>query len=254
MAEKVHLKVEETVSQLSGLKELGRITEEDMARIVSSREEFEYKIYRREKKKIDFLRYISSEISHEFCFHKTISQTKTRFLFQKNIHRLFRMALTHFPDDLDLWLEYVKFSRLSHSNTQLVRIFQDMLRLFPYNSDVFVLAASWEYDTNGSIESARQILNSGLRTLPASLQLWREFFRLECLLAVQVSKRKSERNIEAGKTDYSVALVVLENAAEHHRARKSEFLDVSVLFPENEELVGAVEAWFGECCQAQCSK
>lgn len=73
------------------------------------------------------------------------------------------------------------------------------LQTHPKSSKFWILAASWEFENNGNISTARKIMQQGLRLNAKNYKMWLEYFKLEFLALQKVIIRrqllKTEDNV-----------------------------------------------------------
>ena len=64
------------------------------------------------------------------------------------------------------------------------------MQKFPSSSELWILAAQYEYDTNYNISGARNLLLRSLRLNPEKRELWLEYAKLECLYILKIIERR----------------------------------------------------------------
>ncbi len=136
------------------------------------------------------------------------------FKIQKRIHGLFQKALKKFSDDEELWLEYFKWAQSKGSSKRLGSTFTRYvinfskdckyldicahrlvvlcraLQLHPKNVMFWILAASWEFESNAHVSTARKIFQQGLRINGNNEKLWIEYFKMELLYTEKIRLRQ----------------------------------------------------------------
>jgi U3 small nucleolar RNA-associated protein 6 len=64
------------------------------------------------------------------------------------------------------------------------------LQKLPSSSELWILAAQYEYDANYNISGARNLLLRSLRLNPEKRELWLEYAKLECLYILKIMERR----------------------------------------------------------------
>jgi U3 small nucleolar RNA-associated protein 6 len=64
------------------------------------------------------------------------------------------------------------------------------LQSFPNSSELWILAAHYEYQTNFNISGARNLLLRSLRLNPEKQELWFKLAELECLYILKITERR----------------------------------------------------------------
>ena len=271
------------VEPLRDLLDRGIFSENEVKAIVSRRRASEYLLRRRAARKADFIRYIEDEIKLEQLRNirtRKISPniTKTPKAQQpigdmhivQHIHLLFVRAIRKFRADVNLHLQHATFSKASHSYSRLSLIYTQALQVHPRHIPLWIEAASYEFfghqgatTTNsggGSVQSARILLQRGLRINPSACDLWLQYFSLELH---HIQKLKGRREIlqisEDTPNDEKAPIprVVYQNAIKAVPAMVSfrcQFLDICRLFPKTQSLqddiLVSIENDFGTCPKA----
>lgn len=76
------------------------------------------------------------------------------------------------------------------------------MQKFPCSSELWILAAQYEYDTNYNISGARNLLLRSLRLNPEKRELWLEYAKLECLYILKIMERR--RVLGLDKQEYKM--------------------------------------------------
>eukprot|EP00158_Paraphelidium_tribonemae_P004762 Partr_v1_DN26955_c1_g1_i2_m7239 putative UTP6, small subunit (SSU) processome component, homolog (yeast) len=197
MAESVQRYLESTLPELKDLQARSILSELEIKSIVKKRTDFEYALRRRGVLKEDFMKYIAYERSLEDLRRRrkkrlniTGKPGESEFSIVRRIHFLYDRATKTFPADVDLWVQHVKFSRLSNSSSRLGKIFASALQFCPRSVELWTLAASWEWEDNKSVVSARSLYQRAIRFNAESRELWLSYFRLEMLFLDKLMERK----------------------------------------------------------------
>ncbi|XP_013395525.1 U3 small nucleolar RNA-associated protein 6 homolog [Lingula anatina] len=252
MAEFVQQSIEEMLPELEQMERVKLFSKAEAKLILKKRTAYEYKLRRRTKRKEDYLQYIQYEIHLLSLVRKR--RERTGYMFKREeidvsiiqrIHRLFRLAIYRFQDDLKLWLSHIAFSKKRHEKSSVSKIFTRMLQVHNKNPELWVMAAKWEFEDNKSTDNARNLLQRGLRFNPTSQVLWLEYYRMELLYADKVKKRLKilGTSLDEGNETSDAVLqnkispVVYKNALEICSDVKFHlsFLEISKLFSFTED-------------------
>lgn len=197
MAEIVNQRIEEMLPELEQMERVGLFSKKEIRHITSKRNLYEYKLKRKQKSKDDFLQYIQYEINLLALVKKR--RQRTGYTFKKleidiaivqRIHKLFKLALYRFPEDVRLWLTYIAFAKQRKENAVVSRQYSRMLQVHNKKPELWVAAAKWEFEFNSDPDTARGLVQRGLRFNEQSRQLWLEYFRLELMYAEKMRKRQ----------------------------------------------------------------
>ena len=218
MASTVRYLLEESVPELQALVDGGIFTRDETRAIVARRQAFEYALKRRTPVLDDFIRYVNYEASlNKLRRHRVASSAlasgENGFLpgsnsheehaagvkkllgghtFLRRIHFIYQRALNKFRGNVELWMRYFAFCRAGpgHGGRILARALARALRLHPRIPGLWAYAASWEFDTRGNAVAARALMQRGLRINKASVELWAEYFKMECMYALKLRTRR----------------------------------------------------------------
>ncbi|KAI9488103.1 U3 small nucleolar RNA-associated protein 6-domain-containing protein [Zychaea mexicana] len=215
MAETVQYRLERMVPELEEFERKGLFSKTEIKAIIKKRTNFEYAIARRIVKKIDFLRYIEYEMNLDMLRKKRKAllpnndDDKTRvseYSIKQRINGLFKRALIKFNGDVSLWMQYIDHAKRSKANNVLSGIFVSALQYHPRKPELWILAASWEFEDNANPAAARVLMQRALRLNPDSESLWHEYFRLELLYVEKIKMRRrllgvDEKSLEQQKKE-----------------------------------------------------
>ncbi|EFX76504.1 hypothetical protein DAPPUDRAFT_226035 [Daphnia pulex] len=197
MAEFVDLRLEEMLPELEQMQRVELFNDQEIKAIVKKRRDFEYKLQKHTKMKEDFLKYIQYEIN--LLTLVRIRRNKIGYQFKKpeidyaianRINKMFMYATARFPTDLKIWLSHIEFCKRMKWNSSITRIFVRLLAMKSNDPSLWIMAAKWEFEDNGSAANGRGLLLRALRFHPESIQLYTEAFRLELLEADRLRKRR----------------------------------------------------------------
>jgi len=226
MAEFVDLNVEQLIPVLEQLERSKLFTEDEIKQIVRKCKAYEYRLQKSVKSQDDFVKYSQYLIYFLALIKKRREQAK--YWLKKaeidkqismKIESLMRRACHRFPADEKLWLSRIEFMKQKTANESVSKIFQDFLQFHGKNPNFWILAAKFEFESNGSAESARKLLQKSLRFHKNSPKLWLELFRFELLYVEKIRKRKEilddkdgDEKISDAILDGKLAEIVYENA------------------------------------------
>ncbi|KAJ3105388.1 U3 snoRNP protein [Phlyctochytrium planicorne] len=203
MAESVQYHLERMLPELEDLENRGVFTKPEIKLIVKKRTALEYAIHRRISRRSDYLRYIEYEKNLELLRKKRKQRLRLEKTDKKGskgslsensivrrIHALYQNALKKFPGDLNLWIQYIDWSKSTGNSKALGRSFARAIQLHLSKPAIWILAAKWEFEDNNDMTSARVLLQRGLRINSESKNLWHEYFKLELLYIAKLKERR----------------------------------------------------------------
>lgn len=79
---------------------------------------------------------------------------------------------------MGLWIQYIDVAKREGANTLVGRVTARALQLHPDTPSLYILAAAHEL-AHGSPSAARTLLQRGIRINPESVDMWREYVRME---------------------------------------------------------------------------
>lgn len=208
MAEGVQFQLERQLEELEQMVHCGLFTKPETSAIIKKRKQCEYKVHRHSKSKEDYLQYIQYESSVLALLRKR--REREGYTFRKKeidhsilnrIHSLFKAALKRFQDDVSLWLTYIQFCKEKKNHSMISRTFSDLLAIHNQDPSLWIMAAQWELEDNKDAETARSLLQRGLRFLGESVILWKEYLRMELINVETMRKRMQVLTRESGAHD-----------------------------------------------------
>jgi tetratricopeptide (TPR) repeat protein len=299
MAEHVQEALDNMVTPLRDLLDRGIFVESEIQAIVARRRESEYLLRRRSTRKADFLRYIESEIALE-----RLRQLRTKKAFLRKdrddkkvgprkkvgglpigdvhivqwIHILFVRMLRKFRSDVSLYLQHAAVAREFKSYHKLKVIYAEALQIHPRKVGLWIEAASHEYfgylegagkvHGGGNIQSARVLMQRGLRVNPKAQDLWVQYFSLELHFLQKLKGRQqilqisnTNENQDVLSKANPIVRVIYENAVKtlpDSVPFRLKFLEQCLLFPDTDDMVvliinsidrdfsGKPEAWIAK--------
>ncbi|KIM69184.1 hypothetical protein SCLCIDRAFT_104260 [Scleroderma citrinum Foug A] len=184
--ERVQFQQEQMLAELKDLVLKGVFTQAEVKQITRKRTQFEMALVRRIAKKCDFLRYAAYEMTLEQLRRKrlqrlnmpTMKATISDYALVRRQFHIFERALRRFKADVGLWIQYIQVAKREGARSLVGRITARALQLHPNVPSLYVIAASHEL-SHTSPSAARALLQRGLRLNAESIDLWREYIRME---------------------------------------------------------------------------
>ncbi|PPQ74494.1 hypothetical protein CVT26_007954 [Gymnopilus dilepis] len=184
--ERVHFQQEQMLDELRDLVEKGLFTDQEAKQIMKKRTAFESSLVRRVAKKADFLRYAAYEMGLEQLRRKRAARlqlppgpaTVSDYALVRRQFHIFERAVKKFKSDVGLWVQYIQVAKREGARALVGRITARALQLHPNKPGLFILAASHELDHH-SPSAARTLLQRGIRLNPESMDMWKEYVKME---------------------------------------------------------------------------
>jgi U3 small nucleolar RNA-associated protein 6 len=225
------------LAELKDLGEKGLFSPAEIKQIIKKRTAFETALVRRIPNKNDYLRYAAYEmglealrrkratrmsefpvplsISNPFLFsnlvffflilHKELPKSPpsiSDYALTRRQFQIFERALQKFKSDVSLWLQYLRVAQRAGSRALAGRIAARAVQLHPRTPSLYVLAASHEL-AHGGMGAARVLLQRGLRLNADSVDMWREYVRLELGFVEALRRRWDVLGISLEEEDSS---------------------------------------------------
>lgn len=202
---------------LRKMGELNLFSAEEIKHVVKSRRDFEYLLIRRELQPSDFYSYLRYEINLDKLRIVRCSRNEKELQKQKEAVRhiqssfmrhicyIFDRATRRFPDQIEIWNDYILFLKEKKSSTVLNAVFGKVLALYPKNENLWYQAAIHELEKNNNTHAARVLLQSGLRANKNSKIMWKRYFELELWNAIKIMERKRILGVTAEVSDVEAA-------------------------------------------------
>ncbi|KAH9942332.1 U3 small nucleolar RNA-associated protein 6-domain-containing protein [Epithele typhae] len=184
--ERVQFQQEQMLAELKDLVQKGLFTQKEAKQIMQKRTAFETALVRRIPKKSDFLRYATYEMSLETLRRQRAkrlnlekgSPTISDYALVRRQFQIFERTLKKFKGDVGLWIQYIQVAKKEGARSLVGRITARALQLHPGVPSLYVFAASHELE-HLSPSAARALLQRGLRLNANSVEMWREYVRME---------------------------------------------------------------------------
>ncbi|KAJ7782891.1 U3 small nucleolar RNA-associated protein 6-domain-containing protein [Mycena metata] len=190
--ERVQFQQEQMLAELKDLVEKNIFTKQESKQVMKKRTQFETALVRRVAKKADFLRYAAYEMGLEQLRRKRVERLSAEHLrtmrsFRRQFH-IFERALKKFKADVGLWVQYIDVAKREGAHTLVGRVVARAIQLHPDTPALYILAAAHELD-HGSPSAARTLLQRGIRINPESVEMWKEYVRMELAFMESLRRR-----------------------------------------------------------------
>jgi U3 small nucleolar RNA-associated protein 6 len=156
--------------------------QEEISAIARKRSDFEHIVNARGSEVSDYVRYAAYEQNLESLKKKRLQRFGIKNFThggQRRTFFIFERATRKFPGDIQLWMQYLDYTRSVKAHKRLGKVFTAVLRLHPTKAELWVVAARYAIQTEGELGAARSYLQRGLRFCPRDKPLWIEYCRLE---------------------------------------------------------------------------
>jgi len=228
MAEYVEQRMEEMLGEVEQMERVNLLDSREVKELLKKRKHFEYKIQKRTKSKEDFMSYIQYEVN--LLSLLDIRRENTGYGHKKaeieggvktRINKLYKILEHRFQSDVNIWLSHIQFLKTIKWDSSVSRIYLRVLQVHNDKPGLWVAAAKWEFEQVGNPDNGRQIMLRGLRFLPTSWVLHREYLKLELLYVEQLRKRgevlgveKTKEELEDSVLDCAIVKLVAKAAVE----------------------------------------
>ncbi|KAH7926525.1 hypothetical protein BV22DRAFT_1008879 [Leucogyrophana mollusca] len=230
--ERVQFQQEQMLAELKDLVQKSLFTQAEIKQIMKKRTQFETALVRRIAKKSDFLRYAAYEMGLEQLRRKRVERLKlppsapsiSDYALVRRQFQIFERALKKFKSDVGLWVQYIQVAKREGARALVGRITARALQLHPNTPSLYILAASHEL-AHHSPSAARSLLQRGLRLNADSIEMWREYIRMEMGFVEGLRRRWNVLGITSGE---GMAVSTQEKPMEVDTGVESDELGVSM--------------------------
>ncbi|KAL9107134.1 MAG: hypothetical protein Q9227_007914 [Pyrenula ochraceoflavens] len=192
-SDKARFYLEQSVPELHNWEKKGLFSKEEIQGIIKRRSSFEHVVNSREARPYVYINYITYELNVESLRRKRAKRLGVKspsHAGQRRIYFLLDRATRKFPGDLDLWMQYVEYTRKQHAFKKVSQILTNALRLHPTKPDLWIYAAGFAMDENADMTEARSYMQRGLRFCQSSKTLWLEYAKLELMYINKIAARR----------------------------------------------------------------
>jgi len=216
--------MEEMLGEVEQMERVNLLTNKEVKELIKKRKHHEYKIQKRTKQKTDFLSYIQYETN----LLNLLSMRRENIGYQHKkaeiegairtrINKLFKILEHRFQSDVSVWLSHIQFLQQVNWESSVSRVYLRMLQVHSDKPGLWVSAAKWEFEKVNNPDNGRQIMLRGLRFLPKSWTLHREYLKFELLYVEQLRKRSvvlgdSQDKKEDTVMDCGIVRLVIQSA------------------------------------------
>lgn len=203
MAEFVEFRIEETIPEVEEMERLGLLSTKEVKKLIQKRRDFEYRLARRSKRKIDFINYINYEkklIELIKIRRKQIGVYEKRQQIEASISRRVlkqaRLLTRLWPSHLDTWALRINFAHFIGWKEEISGAYTEQVHFHGNSESVWIAWAKWEIEERRNFDKARVILLSKAPLYhPKSHLIKRELFRLELLYVEMLMNKVKHENI-----------------------------------------------------------
>lgn len=185
------------------------------------RTEFEHAINSRGSKPRDYMRYVEFESNLDKLRAKKYKRLSSAGLIdtkpsisdwagERRILFVYSRAVRKFPNDLQLWDNYLNFAKSKKSFKKIYKIYNELLQLHPTSVNSWISAANFEFETVGSAQNARVLFQKALRFNKDSKRLWLTYTIFEL---TYISKLLNRRKL--------LGLMTEKQQLEHEKSEQS---------------------------------
>ncbi|KAJ8077009.1 U3 snoRNP protein [Marasmius tenuissimus] len=205
--ERVQFQQEQMLDELKDLVEKKIFTVKETKQIIKQRTAFENTLVRRVAKKSDFLRYTQYEMNLELLRRKRLERlnlppgpaTISDYALVRRQFQIFERALKRFKSDVGLWIQYIQVAQKEGARSLVGRITARALQLHPNTPALYILAATHELN-HLSPSTARSLLQRGIRLNPESIEMWKEYVKMELGFIESLRRRWDVLGIDETQT------------------------------------------------------
>ncbi|MES1918747.1 U3 snoRNP protein [Bonamia ostreae] len=143
------------------------------------------------------------------CSKNTNFNDNTKDIFKercnKKIIKIFDKLVKFRLFDVESWFEYIDFLKRENYFKAITTLFAEMLRVHSTKSKLWIMAAFWELDKNDDIDSARRLLQRGIKIFEYQIKksLTKNVLKIDFETfwnslkddEMKISKRTSEQNL-----------------------------------------------------------
>jgi U3 small nucleolar RNA-associated protein 6 len=196
MGDKVQAILETLTADMKEMETYGIMTRGQIMRIMAERREAEYVLNSSKATAIDFLKAITYEkglesqravFKKKTKFHKKL---KCDFSIVKRIIHLYHRMVKKFKVDVELWKFYVSYLMKIKATSLLKKILAELIRILPKNSQSWNMSATAYSDCIGDVNTARSLMQMGLRMNKEDKEMWAMYFKFEMNFLLKLKQRE----------------------------------------------------------------
>lgn len=137
------------------------------------------------------------------------------------------------PENMTVWATHIALCEKWNKRTQLSKLYEEMISRFPHNVNVWISAAKFQLERNGSVDQARKLLLRAQQQVPTAAEIYDQLFRIELVNSAQIVKRL---NVAGGSADSS-ELEPIETDVRQGAAAIGVFVFILKNYPDNYSLL-----------------
>ncbi|KAJ5266824.1 RRNA processing protein Utp6 [Penicillium angulare] len=191
--DKARFYLEKSVPELKEYEQKKLFSKDEITSIIKKRSDFEHKLNARGAKPIDFVRYVEYEINLESLRKKRVKRMGIRSGGHNGQRRIFFIldrATRKFHGDVNIWIQYIEYTRKQKAYKKLSMILTDALRFHPTNAELWIYAAKYSLDEHADMTQARSFMQRGLRFCKNARNLWIQYAKLELIYVAKLVARQ----------------------------------------------------------------
>lgn len=187
MADVVQHRLEGMVPELHYCLKRKLLNRAEVSALVRQRRSFEYRLQRRTVTKLDYLRYIRSELQVEELLRlregasASGKTSKARYGTLRRVVRLLWALIARWGFQSSTARTALQIAAALPNRKLLARLYGRLLQLHVHDVQLWSEAATYEFTANGNVRSARALFQRALRLNQTSAELWTAYLRLETM-------------------------------------------------------------------------
>ncbi|KAJ5924581.1 RRNA processing protein Utp6 [Penicillium verhagenii] len=216
--------LEKSVPELKEFEKKKLFTKDEITSIIKKRSDFEHKLNARGAKPVDFVRYVEYEINLDTLCKKRTKRMGIRSAGhsgQRRILFVLDRATRRFHGDLNLWIQYIEYTRKQKAYKKLAIILTDALRFHPTSAELWIYAAKYSLDEHADMSQARSYMQRGLRFCKSARLLWIQYAKLELIYIAKLVARqrilgldeasasKRSKAVESAEVDHDADMIAM---------------------------------------------
>lgn len=203
------------------------LKEEEVKMLLQDRKREEAKLVKREAQKDDFINFVARDSimlkllqKRRKSINYTHKMAEIEYVFLQRLNRILRRAHRLWPDDENIWKTHINLLEKWNKRTQLSKLYEEYVGKYPHKVAVWMEAARFQLERNGSADQARKILYRAQQNIPNEPVIFDQLFRVELINACILRKRLEitgnlEENEGTDLTDGLAAMKVADIAAKN---------------------------------------
>lgn len=236
MSERVHINLERMMPELEEYKNRGVFTLPELQKIISTRKKHEFRLQRFDKKLLDIIRYIESEMTLEKIRDKRIKKKNLSQSYYDNrisekIIKLYKDALYRF-NDKKIIVMFTDYAMKKNLVSDMKDVYSAYCLKNTSDTDLWIYCSINLFKI-GDIDSSRNMFLKCIRLNPKNVNIKIEFFKMEVLNIVNNKENfEEDEEMEEGYLDvaYNIFLDIIEMAESEET--KNQLLQISENVPE----------------------